>query len=65
MTAPMIECICQGCGLIHEVSADEITLEPLDDAPGKSMVANGCCCACGEALVTDDAGEEEPPELYG
>ncbi|MCP3953036.1 MAG: hypothetical protein GY697_12590 [Desulfobacterales bacterium] len=56
-----IECICMGCGLIHEFSNDEIALELLDGDPRKSMVTNCCCSACGEALVTDDEGETEPP----
>jgi hypothetical protein len=64
MTIPTIECLCRGCGLLHEFSTDEIVLEPMEEEPGKSMVTNQCC-GCGQALVTEDVAETEPPETCG
>ena len=60
-----IECLCMGCGLVYELDPAEIVTEPVADDPGRQMVTNQCCEACGEALITDDpqAGEQEDPDM--
>lgn len=65
MTSSTIECLCQGCGLVFGFPSDDVTLAPLESERGKAMVTNQGCTACGDALVTDDAGEEELPGPCG
>ena len=65
MDSTKIECMCVGCGITHQLVREEITLEPIDD--GEFEVVTNCnCTVCGEALIaTAEAGEDDPPELYG
>lgn len=59
-----VECLCVGCGLFHELSRDEIVLEPVDGAAGKRRVVNCGCSACGEVLITDAVEGDDPLEPW-